>query len=253
MKITFLGTGTSQGIPVIGCECKVCRSTDERDQRFRSSALLQYEGVNLVIDTGPDFRLQMLNTGIKHLDGVLVTHYHNDHIAGLDDIRPFNFMQKSSMKVFADRDSRKILKKKFNYIFEKDPYPGAPSVDLKDHEFSEFSLGQFHIRPFKVWHGKMTITAYQINDLVYITDANAIPESEYKLISNCKVLVLNALRKKAHHSHFNLEQAIELSKKLKAERTYLLHISHYLGLHNEVSGELPENVHLAYDGLTVKC
>lgn len=249
MKFTFLGTGTSQGIPVIGCECKVCTSQDNNNKRLRTSALVQDGNINLVIDTGPDFRQQMIREDLKHLDGVLMTHYHNDHIAGLDDIRPFNFRQKASMKVFADQDTQTILKQKFSYIFERDPYPGAPSVHLIDHEFSPMNIGQLHIRPFKVWHGKMPITAYQINDLVYITDANAIPESEIEKISNCKVLVLNALRKKEHHSHFNLEQAIELSKSLNAETTYLLHISHYMGLHESVSKELPENVNLAHDGL----
>lgn len=249
MKLTFLGTGTSQGIPVIGCKCKVCQSADPRDKRFRTAALLEKDGVNIALDTGPDFRIQMLNAGIDHLEGVLMTHYHNDHIAGLDDVRPFNFMQKSYMQIYADEDTSEVIKKKYDYIFADDPYPGSPRVELTNHHFDEFVLPPFKVRPFKIWHGKMPITAYQINGLVYITDGKTIPDREMPKIMDCDVLVINALRRKEHHSHFNLEQAIEMSEKINARHTYLLHISHHLGLHEEVAKELPANVFLAYDGL----
>lgn len=249
MKLTFLGTGTSQGIPVIGCKCKVCQSDDPRDKRFRTAALLEKDGVNIVFDTGPDFRMQMLNAGIDHMEGVLMTHYHNDHIAGLDDIRPFNFMQESYMQIYADNDTSAVIRKKYDYIFVDDPYPGSPKVELKKHGFEEFVIPPFSIRPFRVWHGKIPITSYQVNGLVYITDAKTIPEHEFSRIRDCDVLVINALRRKEHHSHFNLEQAIEMSEKINARRTYLLHISHHLGLHEEVAKELPANVFLAYDGL----
>ena len=253
MKLTFLGTGTSQGIPVIGCKCKVCQSNDIKDKRLRTAALIEEDGVNMAVDTGPDFRMQMLKARVDHLEAILMTHYHNDHIAGLDDIRPFNFKQGSAMSLYADNDTAEVLTRKFDYVFDEDPYPGAPSVDLIKHNFEKIELPPFTIQPFQVMHGKLPITSYQINNLVYITDANAVSDEVKTQIEGCDVLVLNALRKKKHYSHFNLEEAIEFAHSVKAKKTYLLHVSHLMGLHSEVEKELPENIFLAYDGLEVIC
>lgn len=251
MKITFLGTGTSQGVPVIGCDCAVCLSSDPRDSRLRCSALFEESGFRLLIDTGPDFRYQMLRAKVPSIDAILMTHFHNDHIAGLDDIRPFNFTQGQSIKVFADELTHAALEKKYDYVFEKKPYPGAPKVDLFLHEFKTRQLGPFTVTPFKVFHGRLPITAYRINDVLYITDAKTIPPQAYDLFEGVKLLILNALRHEEHHSHFNLQQAVEFAKEIEVDRAYFLHISHYMGLHREVQEDLPSNIFLSYDTLEV--
>jgi phosphoribosyl 1,2-cyclic phosphate phosphodiesterase len=212
--------------------------------------MIEKEGFNLLIDTGPDFRYQMLRANITHLDAILMTHFHNDHIAGLDDIRPFNFRQGRSLEVYADDLTKKVLRQKFDYVFDENPYPGAPQVDLYHHDFSSFSLGPFAITPFEVFHGRLPITAYRIDDLLYMTDVKTIPDNTYDLLQGADTLILNALRREEHHSHLNLTDAINESGKIKPKKTYFQHISHYLGLHEEVEKELPPDIHLAYDTLS---
>ncbi len=248
MNITFLGTGTSQGVPVIACDCPVCQSLDFHDKRLRSSIHVEVEGLSLVIDTGPDFRQQMLRERVKHLDAVIFTHEHKDHTAGLDDIRSFNFRQQIDMPVYATDAVSNQLKREFSYIFSEKKYPGIPRIALQILDGEPFKIGQTLITPIKVMHYKLPVYGFRIGDFTYITDANFIDEAEKEKIRGSKILVLNALQKEPHISHFTLDEAIALSKELEADETYLTHISHKLGSHREISEELPENIYLAYDG-----
>ncbi|UZD24008.1 MBL fold metallo-hydrolase [Algoriphagus halophytocola] len=249
MRVTFLGTGTSQGVPVIGCACPVCQSLDFRDKRFRSSIHIQIGDTSLVIDTGPDFRTQMLRAGITHLDAVLYTHEHKDHTAGLDDIRPFNFRQQKDMPIFAKKQVLEQIQREFSYIFTGKRYPGVPQVETVEISDRPFTLAGITITPIPVFHYKLPIFGFRIGDFTYITDTNYIPEESLKLLEGTKTLVLNALQKDPHISHFTLEEAIEMAQKIGAEETYFTHISHKLGLHHSVDQELPEGIALAYDGL----
>ena len=251
MKVTFLGSGTSQGIPVIACSCAVCTSADTRDKRLRSSVLLQVDDKNIVIDSGPDFRYQMLRAGVTHLDALVFTHEHKDHTAGLDDIRPFNFRQEQPMDVYASPRVQECLKREYQYIFAKVKYPGAPSVNLLTLENKPFSISGFEIIPIEVTHFKLPVFGFRFGDLTYITDANYISEKEKEKIKGSKILVINALRIEKHYSHFNLEEAISLVNELEVEKAYFTHISHHLGFHDEVEKELPENCFLGYDGLQI--
>ena len=253
MIITFLGTGTSQGVPVITCNCSICTSKDPKDNRLRTSVLIETEGKTLVIDTGPDFRYQMLRSKAKTLDAVLYTHEHKDHIAGLDDIRPFNYLQKKVIDVFATERVQQALKREFSYIFANTRYHGLPQINV--HEVingQEFKIGETSIIPFEVMHHLMPITGYRIGDFTYITDAKKISESSIEKIKGTKVLVLNALQIENHISHFTLQEAIDFARAVGAETTYLTHISHNLGLHESVSKELPKGILLAYDGLKIE-
>lgn len=252
MKITFLGTGTSQGVPVIGCECPVCQSIDFQDNRLRSSIHIAVDGQSLVVDTGPDFRQQMLSNRIKKLHAVLFTHEHKDHTAGMDDIRSFNFLQKTDMPVYAHKRVFDQLKQEFAYVFAESKYPGVPKVQMHLIDNETFHVQQTPVIPIEVLHYKLPVFGFRIKDFTYITDANYIASEEKEKIKGSKVLVLNALQKKSHISHFTLEEALKLIEELKPERAYLTHISHKLGLHREVSKELPDHVQLAYDGLSVK-
>ncbi|MEM7298212.1 MAG: MBL fold metallo-hydrolase [Bacteroidota bacterium] len=249
MKVTFLGTGTSQGVPVIGCQCEVCTSLDFHNKRLRSSILVEYNGLNIVIDTGPDFRQQMLRERVRKLDAVLFTHGHKDHVAGLDDVRSFNFLQKKDMPIYATEPVINQLKREFSYIFEESSYPGIPRVDVNHITKEPFSINGNEIIPIEVMHYKLPVLGFRFGDFTYITDANKISEEEKEKIKGSKVLVLNALQKKTHISHFNLEEALAMMEELKPEKGYFTHISHYLGSHQDVSKELPENVELAWDGL----
>ena len=249
MKVTFLGTGTSQGVPVIGCTCDVCRSLDFRDKRFRSSVHVKVGKLSLVIDTGPDFRSQMLRAGVTDLDAVLFTHEHKDHTAGLDDIRPFNFKQQKDMPVFGKLQVLDQIKQEFAYIFSGKRYPGVPQVEAIEIGESSFTIEGITITPIPVLHYKLPILGFRIGDFTYITDTNFIPEESLKLIEGTEILVLNALQKESHISHFTLKEAIEIARKIGARETYFTHISHKLGLHNSVDLELPEGIALAYDGL----
>lgn len=252
VKLTFLGTGTSQGVPVIACPCEVCRSISPRDKRLRSAALIEVDGQTLVIDTGPDFRQQMLREKVTSLDAVLFTHEHKDHVAGMDDVRAFNFLQGRAMDIYASTQVQDALKRDFHYAFGENKYPGVPELRLHTIDAQPFEVGQTTVRPFWVLHYKMPVLGFRIGDVTYITDANHIPEESKQVIRGSKILVLNALRKSEHISHFNLEQALQVVEELQPERAYFTHISHLLGKHSEVSRELPPNVELAYDGLQVE-
>lgn len=249
MTVTFLGTGTSQGVPVIACNCEICRSIDYRDKRLRSSIYIENDHVKLIVDTGPDFRQQILRERISELDAVLFTHAHKDHTAGLDDIRSFNFHQKKEMPVFGKQEVLDQLKQEFSYIFAEKKYPGIPQVSLNEITNEPFVVNNQEVSPIEVLHHKLSVFGFRINDFTYITDANYISDEEKKKIKGSKILVLNALQKQPHISHFTLDEAISLANELGAEKTYFTHISHRLGLHSEVSKELPENVELAWDGL----
>lgn len=250
MKVTFLGTGTSQGVPVIACNCDVCLSKDEKDNRLRSSVLIETQGKTLVIDTGPDFRQQMLRENVEHLDAVLFTHEHKDHIAGLDDVRAFNFKQKKDMPIFATQQVQFALKREFHYAFDEFKYPGVPELKLIDIDSSPFFIDDVKVTPIDVWHFKMKVKSFRIDNFTYITDANKIDETELEKIKGSEVIVINALRKTEHLSHFTMDEAVELLQKLKPKKAYLTHISHLLGKHEEVQKELPNFIEIAYDGLS---
>ena len=250
LRLTFLGTGTSQGVPVITCHCPVCKSNDSKDKRLRTSALIESDKCNLVIDSGPDFRYQMLRADLQRLDAILFTHQHRDHIAGLDDVRSFNFKQKRAMPVYGNEFVIDQIKREFHYVFESD-YPGIPQLEIHQINSEPFLIEDLNIIPVEVLHHKLPVLGFRIHDLTYITDANTIPEKEYEKIKDTRILVLNALQKDDHISHFTLDDALEVIKKVKPEKAYLTHISHNMGLHEEVSEDLPSEVFLAYDGLSV--
>ncbi|MGN6616395.1 MAG: MBL fold metallo-hydrolase [Ilyomonas sp.] len=251
LTITFLGTGTSTGIPMIGCSCEVCASTDAKDKRLRSSILVQSDNTTIVVDTTPDFRWQMLRINNKKLDAVLFTHPHKDHVAGLDDVRAYNFFQQKPMDVYANSLTQETLMREFAYAFAEKKYPGVPQLNLITIDETPFAIGDIPVTPFVVWHYKMPVYGFRFGDFTYITDANRIEEQEKELIKGSKVIVLNALRKENHISHFTLEQAIDLVKELQIPEAYFTHISHQLGRHEVVSKSLPPNIHLAYDGLQI--
>ncbi|MEM7549090.1 MAG: MBL fold metallo-hydrolase [Bacteroidota bacterium] len=252
MRVTFLGTGTSQGVPVIACDCEVCSSIDYRDKRYRTSVLVEVDGKNLVIDTGPDFRSQMLRERVAKLDAVLFTHEHKDHTAGMDDVRSFNFKQRKDMPVYARKNVIEQLKREFSYVFSEKKYPGVPRVEVNEIDSTPFLVDKVKITPINVLHYKLPVFGFRIKDFTYITDANYISPEEKEKTKGSKVLVVNALQKTEHISHFTLAEAIELAEEVKAEKTYFTHISHRMGLHSDVSKELPENMFLAYDGQQVK-
>jgi phosphoribosyl 1,2-cyclic phosphate phosphodiesterase len=249
LKVTFLGTGTSQGVPVIACECEVCRSLDFRDNRTRSSVLIEYKGVSILIDAGPDFRFQMLRERVKRIDAVLFTHAHKDHTAGLDDIRSFNFRQKSVIPIYGTQEVLNQIKQEFRYIFDDKSYPGIPQLSLNVIDDQSFNIKGLEVIPIPVMHHKMPVLGFRVGNFTYITDANHIPPLSRRDIEGTYTLVLNALQKEPHISHFTLEEAIQVSKELKIPQTYLTHISHRLGLHQKVSEEIPKGVALSYDGL----
>lgn len=249
MKVTFLGTGTSQGVPLIACDCKVCTSADERDKRLRSAVLIQKNEKNIVIDSGPDFRQQMLRCGIKHLDALVFTHAHKDHLAGMDDVRGFNFRMKKPIRIFCDERVEKQMRNEFHYIFSTEKYPGIPDVDINRIDKTSFDIDDIRVQTIEVMHYKLPVLGFRFDDFVYITDANFISDVEKEKIKGCHTLVLNALRKEPHISHFTLQEALDLIAEIKPQKAYLTHISHQLGLAATVEAELPPNVHLAYDGL----
>lgn len=252
MKVTFLGTGTSQGVPVIACDCEVCRSLDYRDKRTRTSIHVEIKGKSLVFDTGPDFREQMLRERINHLDAVIYTHEHKDHTAGLDDVRSYNFKQDMDMPVYGRKPVLEQIKREFAYIFAANKYPGIPKVKLHEIENKPFQVEGVDILPVNVMHYKLPVFGYRINDFTYITDVNHIPDEEKGKIRGSKVLVLSALQKNSHLSHFNLEQAIEMVKELEIPQAYFIHMGHRMGLHRDIEEELPEGMELAYDGLQIE-
>lgn len=252
MKVTFLGTGTSQGIPVIGCGCEVCTSIDFQDNRLRSAIHIEVDGLSLVIDTGPDFRQQMLRNKVKRLDAVLFTHAHKDHTAGMDDIRSFNFLQKMDIPIYAKQDVIDQLKNEFAYVFTESKYLGIPQVVIHKITDTPFYIGKTMIQPVEVMHHKLPILGFRINDFTYITDANYISDQGKEKIKDSKILVLNALQKTPHISHFTLKGALEIIAELQPEKAYLTHISHKLGKYQDIKAELPNNVKQAWDGLKIE-
>ena len=252
MTVTFLGTGTSQGVPIIACECEVCCSQNTKDKRLRSSILIESDEAKIVIDSGPDFRYQLLREKVKTLDAVVFTHEHKDHIAGLDEVKSFNYINKMRMPVYATERVQQALKREFAYIFSEDKYPGIPEIDLYTIDKNPFTIKDITLLPIDVMHYKMPVKSYRIKDFTYITDANFISESEKEKIKGSKIIVVNALRRVEHVSHFTLQQAIDLMIELKPEKAYFTHISHQLGLHQIVTKELPSFIELAYDGLKIE-
>lgn len=252
LTITFLGTGTSAGVPMIACDCPVCTSTDKKDNRLRSSIMVQSEKTTLVVDSGPDFRYQMLRAHVKHLDAIIFTHSHKDHVAGLDDVRAFNFFQQQAMQVYASDSTQEVIIREFPYAFYESKYPGVPDIQLNTIALEPFMAGDIPVTPIMVWHLKMPVLGFRFGKFTYITDANRIEESELAKIRGTEVMVLNALRKEQHISHYSLGESIEVAKSLKVQQTWLTHISHQMGLHAEVDAELPNGINLAYDGLVIK-
>jgi phosphoribosyl 1,2-cyclic phosphate phosphodiesterase len=252
VTITFLGTGTSQGVPVIACDCEVCTSADPRDNRLRSAILIEGKGKVIVIDSGPDFRYQMLRAKVKHLDAIVFTHEHKDHIAGLDDIRAFNYKQKGPIEVYADFRVQAALKREFYYIFEEFKYPGIPQLNLHTIGLQPFNIGDINFTSIEVMHYKLPVLGFRINDFTYITDAKTISETEREKIKGSKTLVINALQRQNHISHFTLDEAVAFAEEMGAEKTYFTHISHRLGKYEDVMSELPPNIELAYDGLKLE-
>jgi len=252
LKVTFLGTGTSQGVPVIACDCEVCRSLDYRDNRTRTSIHIEVDGKSIVFDTGPDFREQMLRERINHLDAVIYTHEHKDHTAGLDDVRSYNFKQDMDMPLYGRKQVLDQIQREFAYIFAVNKYPGIPKVKLYEIENKPFQVEGIDIQPINVMHYNLPVFGYRIKDFTYITDVNHIPDEEKDKIRGSKVLVLSALQKISHLSHFNLEQAIAMVRELQIPQAYFIHMGHRMGLHRDVEEELPEGMELAYDGLQIE-
>jgi phosphoribosyl 1,2-cyclic phosphate phosphodiesterase len=252
LKVTFLGTGTSTGVPVIACNCQVCRSKDPRDRRFRTSALISSANTTFAIDCGPDFRIQMLRNNIEDIDAILFTHSHRDHVAGLDDIRAFNYVLNKTIEVYGKQEVLDAIRTEFPYIFAKGRYFGAPQLNLNIITEEVFRIGDLSIIPINIFHGEDGIFGYRIQDFTYITDASHITPGEMKKIQGSRVIVLNALRNSRHISHFSLPESIAVLNELHPEKAYLTHISHFLGLHEEVEKKLPSFISLAYDGLKIE-
>jgi phosphoribosyl 1,2-cyclic phosphate phosphodiesterase len=253
VKITFLGTGTSQGVPVIACECPTCMSSDPHDNRLRTSLLLESEGVTLLFDAGPDFRQQMLREKVRKLDAILITHEHKDHIAGMDDVRAFNYKSQDAVDIYAEERVQKAIKREFSYVFSDYQYPGIPRMRLNDIPDYNFTINGIVITPVRVRHMNMEIYGFRIGDFAYITDANYIPEQSKEKLFGVKYLVINALRKEKHISHFSLREAVDFIREISPRKAFITHISHQMGLHKDVSEELPPGIMLGYDGLSLFC
>ncbi len=253
MKITFLGTGTSQGVPVIACGCNTCLSPDQHDKRLRTSVLLESGDTTLVIDAGPDFRQQMLREHVSKLDAIILTHEHKDHIAGLDDVRAFNYKSQDAIDIYSEERVQKVVKKEYSYVFSEYQYPGIPKMRLLPIPENGFKIRKLEIIPVRVFHYRLPVYGFRIGNFAYITDANYIPEESKEKLYGVKYLVINALRKEKHISHFSLREAIDVIREISPKKAFITHISHQMGLHSEVSKELPAEIMLAYDGLSLIC
>ena len=253
IEVTILGSGTSQGVPVISCECDICTSSDPKDKRLRSSILFRVRGENFVIDTGPDFRQQMLRQKVKSLNAVLFTHEHKDHVAGLDDVRAFNFSEGRDMEIYCSESVEMALRREFHYAFSGVPYPGIPTFNINSIDNNKFILGNgVEVTPIQVMHYKLPVLGFRIGDFTYITDAKTVSPEEIEKVKGSKVLIVNCLHRSPHISHFNLEEALAFIEAVKPEKAYLTHISHLFGKHAEIELNLPENVHVAFDGMTLE-
>lgn len=252
MKVVFLGTGTSTGIPLIGCSCPVCQSMDAKDKRTRTSLFIESEETKIVFDTGPDFRQQMLANGITDLDAVIFTHNHKDHTAGLDDIRPINYLHKKLIEVYAEEYVQRTLKMEYSYIFNEKDYPGIPQLNLHTITDSAFNVRDIALQPIRVWHKDLPVLGFRIGNFTYITDANRIDAEEFDKIRGTEILVINALQHKPHYSHFTLQEALDIIAEIQPKKAYLTHISHKMGCYEEVQAMLPEGVFVAWDGLQIE-
>ncbi len=252
MRITFLGTGTSQGVPVIACDCKTCSSTDKKDKRLRTSLLIETGEFNIVIDAGPDFRQQMLRENVRQLDAILLTHEHKDHIGGMDDVRAYNYKSRKAIDIYGDERVHRAVRREYPYVFAEHKYPGIPMMNLKIIDDRPFYIRDVKIIPVKVYHHRLPIYGFRIGDLAYITDANYIPENSISLLRGVKYFIINALRKEKHLTHFCLSEAVSIIGEVSPLRAFVTHIGHQLGLYAEVMKELPDNIELGYDGLRIE-
>jgi phosphoribosyl 1,2-cyclic phosphate phosphodiesterase len=253
VKITFLGTGTSQGVPVIACDCDICLSENQHDKRLRTSLMLETGDTVLLFDAGPDFRQQMLKEHVKKLDAIILTHEHKDHIAGLDDVRAFNYKSQDAIDIYAEERVQKAVRKEYSYVFSENQYPGIPKMRLNPVEEHMFEIQGVKIVPIRVFHYRLPVYGFRIGDFAYITDANYIPEESKEKLYGVKYLVINALRKEKHISHFSLREAIDFVREISPKKAFITHISHQMGFHAEVSKEMPPEIILAYDGLRFDC
>lgn len=251
VKITFLGTGTSQGVPVIACNCATCISGDKHDHRLRTSVLLETDNTVLVFDAGPDFRQQMLRENVTKLDAIILTHEHKDHVSGLDDVRAFNYKSQDAIDIYSEERVQKVIKKEYSYVFSEHQYPGIPKMRLNKIPEHEFSIKKIKIIPVRVFHYRLPVYGFRVGNFAYITDANYIPEESKELLYGVKYLVINALRKEKHISHFSLREAMDFIREISPKKAFITHISHQMGLHAEISKELPPEIELAYDGLKI--
>ena len=250
-RLTFLGTGTSQGVPMIGCGCKVCSSTDPRDKRLRASVYVEYEGLRILVDAGPDFRQQMLREGISGVDAILLTHNHKDHTGGLDDIRAFNYIEKKATQIYCEKYVEDSLRMEYSYAFAENKYPGAPDWDVHLIDDNPFSINGVEIIPIRGKHYRLPVLGYRFGNIAYCTDMNHIPDEEFEKLRGLEHFVINCVRRGRHISHFSLEGALEVAARVGARHTWLTHLSHQLPVYEELSAELPENIHPAYDGLEI--
>lgn len=250
-QLTFLGTGTSQGVPMIGCGCEVCKSTDPRDKRLRSSVLVEHEGLRILVDAGPDFRYQMLRAGVSSLDAILLTHNHKDHTGGLDDIRAFNYLEKKATQIYCEKYVEESLRKEYSYAFEEIRYPGAPEWDVHIIDDKPFTVNGVEIIPIRGRHFKLPVLGYRFGNIAYCTDMNHIPDEEYEKLQNLDHFIINCVRKGRHISHYSLEQAIEVAQKVGAKHSWLTHLSHQLPCYEDLKKELPEGILPAFDGLVL--
>jgi len=253
VKITFLGTGTSQGVPVIACDCETCLSEDNRDKRLRTSLLLETDNTILLFDAGPDFRQQMLRENVKRLDAIILTHEHKDHISGMDDVRAFNYKSQDAIDIFAEERVQKAVRKEYSYVFAEYQYPGIPKMRINPINEYGFKISGVQIIPVRVFHYRLPIYGFRIRNFAYITDANYVPEESKEKLFGVKYLVINALRKEKHISHFSLREAIDFIREISPKKAYITHISHQMGQYKQIARELPQGIVLAYDGLSFFC